>query len=471
MRDRASCIKENPLYDILLLAKGLGVSKGQGLERVYSIGKSNKVLGMFRNRPGMNDDLSKIDHNRVLDLYPQYEYIYGPYVDSDQDEFNTVYLLFTNRINGANEICVLYANRVQLEHEAGQLLEYRAQMRDEQEYRRVMDTKGKVPNKLGNNCYYREYPWSKEELNKLERIYKAKKVGSFRYNTLRENFIGTVTMSPGVHMHVSAYRLLYELHHAKRRLESHQVVSPVNGKKADLRVENVVVRDLEKEDSEMRREALEVYGLDTQALEKIYAVTGFNRIRGIYTYDGANAHKGNIGRKYVKLVKDGTDEQHTILLSRALIAVREDRVLTEDETVDHIDHNSANDKLENLRLIGRSAHTAEDSVRLEYNPLECGVCGKHFLPSVKVYSYYKLNPYIPTCTPKCRHLARDITGDERLAKLAQKKFVQRYYVLDKSPVNGQNTRRYFPEGMDYNECRRLLHSDNIRAFTKPHSPS
>lgn len=462
MQDRSNLVKQNPLYDILLLAKTIKLEPQQGLERVYHIGKSNKVLKTLRNKPGLNNDLSKLDHNRVLDLYPEYEYIYGPYVDSNQEEFNTVYLLFTNRVNQTNKLQVLYAGRVLQEHDTNQNLPYCESMRTEAVYRTTLDARDPLPRKLSNNCYYREYRWSEAEIAAIKQIYNAVGVRPPSYNALRENFSCGIMFGSNQHGSVNPYRLLYEIHHSKKRLEPHQVVSPVNGKKADLRTDNVVMRDLEEEDRSVRKEALEVYGLDTYKLEKIYARKGFNRFRGIYTYDEALGDNGLQGRRYVKLVRDGTDEQHTILLSRALMTVKEGRLLSDDETVDHIDHDNQNDALVNLRIVNRSSHTASDSVRLEIDPIVCGCCGKTFIPESKIFSYFKLNASaIPYCRPQCQKKLQSLTEEERVQKLAQKKITFRYYVLDK--VTKQP--RYFPPELSYKECRASLMNNGDTSFT------
>lgn len=461
MQDRTHLVKQNPLYNVLLLAKVLRLDPQQGLERTYYLGKSNKVLKTLKDNPGMSPDLTKLDHNRILDLYPEYEYIFGPYVDVNKDEFNSVYLLYTNRINQPNEMRVLYAGRVLQEHDVGQLLEYSDSMRDESHYNAAVASKSPLAGKVSNHCYYRQHRWSNEELTAIRKIYSASSCSHPRFNVLRENYTCTITVRPGEHISANVYRVLYEVHHAKKQLTSTQVVYSVNGRKADVRPDNVAMRDVEEEDLLKRQEAMSLYGLDVGALEKIYAMVGFNRFRGVYTYDSEFAQNGLKDRRYVKLVRGGTDEQHTVLLSRALVTVQEGRVLTEDETVDHIDHNSHNDDISNLRILGRSTHVAQDSVRIEIDPIECGVCDKHFLPSSKAFSYYTLQPVVPTCTPQCKEVLRAMPSDIKAQKLADKKITFRYYVLDKVTKKP----KYFQQGLTYNECKQHLSNNGEQAFT------
>ena len=463
MQDRTHLVKQNPLYIVLLLAKVLRLDPQQGLERTYYLGKSNKVLKTLKASPGMSPDLSKLDHNRILDLYPEYEYIFGPYVDANQDEFNSVYLLYTNRINQPNEVRVLYAGRVLQQHDANSLLDYNDSMRDEVLYYSAIASKTPLIGKSSNNCYYRSHRWTAEELGAIRKIYGATSCSHPRFNTLRENYSCTITIRPGEHVAANPYRVMYEVHHAKRRLTSSQEVYSINGRKADLRPDNVAMRDVEEEDRIKRQEAIDLYGLDVGALEKIYSRTGFNRFRGLYSYDSEFIQNGLKGRRYVKLVRGGTDEQYTLLLSRALMAVQEGRVLDETETVDHIDHNNQNDTLSNLRIINRHSHSAQDSVRIEIDPVECGCCGKHFLPSAKAFSYLKLYPTVPFCRPQCGKKLKELTKEEKTQKLATKKITYRYYVLDKVTKKP----KYFQEGLTYEECRQQLFNDGNDSFDTP----
>lgn len=460
MHDRTNLVNQNPLYSVLLLAKVLRLDPQQGLERTYYLGKNNKVLKTLKAAPGLNNDLSKLDHNRVLDLYPEYEYIFGPYIDASKEEFNAVYLLYTNRINQPNEIRVLYAGRILQEHDTARSLDYCDSMRDEAHYKSVMIARQVLPGKVSNHCYYRPHRWSAEEMMAIRKIYSANSCTQPSFNTLRENYNCTITLSPGEQLAANVYRVMYEIYHGKKRLTSSQVVYSANGRKADIRPDNVLMRDVDEEDRIKRQEAFDLYGLDTYALERIYARTGFNRFRGIYIYDGLNANPGNFGRRYVKLVRDGTDDQHTLLLSRALVTVQEGRVLTDDETVDHIDHDSQNDQLSNLRILSRSTHVAQESVRVEIDPVECGVCGNHFLPSLKAFSYYKLNPYLPVCTPRCKTKLKTLSAEVKAQRLLTKRITYRYYVLDKVTKKP----KYFAEGMEYDECRQKLFSDGAQSF-------
>lgn len=444
-------LSRNPLYTVLSLVEKVECDPGIGLERTYTLGKSNKVLKAFKAEPGINKDLRRLDHVQILDLYPDCEYIFGPYVDADKDEFGLVYALFTNRVNDSNQIYVLYAGRVLQEMEAGCRLAYHPSMSQYHLYRDRLQSMQELPGRLSTHCYYRNHVFSAQEKAQLLEYYGARLVTQPRYNTLRENFTMTVTLNDGALVQVNPYRALYEIHHLRGRLGADDIVSPVNGKKADLRPDNVMVRSRVNEDEHKRKEALEVYGLDTYALERIYTSVGFDRFRGIYRYEGSKVQNGLKGRVYVKLVKDGTDEQFTLLLSRALVTVQENRVLSINETVDHIDHDSQNDRPENLRLLGRSTHIAQDSVRVEIDPVQCCICNKTFHLSSKAFYYYKNYPSPITCTPRCKKKLRVQDKSTRDALVNPQAITYRYYVLDKVTKKP----RYF-DSQDYRECKRLL---------------
>lgn len=144
--------------------------------------------------------------------------------------------------------------------------------------------------------------------------------------------------------------------------------------------------------------------------------------------------------------------QHAILLSRALVCVQENRALGEDETVDHIDHDNQNDSIDNLRIIGKSRHIAEDSVRLEVAPTLCSVCQKKFTLSNKELSYYKIYPSPVTCSPKCKKKLRSFTAQERAAMAQSKDLEYLYYINDKA-----TKRPHYFKSKDYAECKRILY--------------
>lgn len=451
MTSPTEILATNPVSDILRVVKTHSVTIDYGLERTYTLSKSNKILNILREHPAANEDLRRIDHIALLDLYPQHEYIFGPYKDANAHEFNLVYILYSNRINQENELKVLYAGRVLLETIYESLLGQDPQVLDVQHYTQAVSTMQEVPNRRSVNCYYKDYTLSQEELAVARSIYKCTWVGQPRYNQLRENY--TVALNGGNDVAgVNPFRLLYEIHYEKARLPSHKVVSPANGKKADVRVDNVVCRDLYEEDKERRRVAFEEFGLDTYALEKLTASKGFDRFRGIYTFDGPDVKPANKGRRYVKMVKDGTDIQIAPYLSQCLMMVKLARPLLDNETVDHIDHNHSNDSIENLRIIDKTTHASEDSVLLEVSSSVCMGCGQTFTMTPKAYSYFRHHPGPLVCGKECRSkVGRTLLRGEPVT--------HRYYIIDKATGN----KLYF-QSLNYDECRQILYKEGKTTF-------
>lgn len=442
----------NPVSSILGAVKNYTMNIDYGLERTYTLSKSNKILNILRDHAVTNQDLLKIDHIALLDLYPQHEYIFGPYKDCNAHEFNLVYLLYSGRVDDDNELKVLYAGRVLLASVYKTLIGQDPRVLDVQSYTQSISTMQETPNRRSINCYYRDYILSQEELAAARSIYKCTWVGQPRYNRSIDKYVVGLNGGNDV-AGVNPFRLLYEIHYEKARLPKNKIVSPANGKKADVRIDNLLCRDKDAEDKEKRRIAFEEFGLDTYALEKLTATRGFNRFTGIYVNDGPEAPPRMRGRRYVKIARDGIDKPTAHLLSNALMMVKLGRLLTDEETVDHIDHNHSNDSIDNLRLIERSAHVSEDSVKLEIAPCACRGCGNMFTMGKKAHEYYRLNPYPPTCSPECKKkVGRDASVGELIT--------YHYYITDKS--TGKPL--YF-QSLNYDECRQLLYKHGRAALS------
>lgn len=452
--DLLSEVKKNPIYNFITDVDVLNYEVTNGLERIYTFNRPPNYTNFFKEYPGMNNDIKHIDYNKYLELYPDYEFLYGPYVDSNADEFNIVYVLHRKQ-HTLNNIKVIYASRLLKELTANSQLENELQAESIEWYQEQI-SKLPVINPEGYRVYNTHYKLSEQEKLEIKRIYGASSVSNPKYNAIR-NLYNLSIIVPGEERSLCANlgRILYEIHIAKRRLKSNEVVSVKNGKMGDLRLDNLICIDKDNEYNEMKKKVFEEYGLDVDKLEKIYSTEGFGRFRGIYTDNGKRSTNANYGRKYIKLVKPGTDIQLTLLLSTALMTVDIGRILSSKETVDHINRDKTDDKIENLSLLQRSTHCSEDAVRVEILPTNCGVCNKLFVMSAKKLSYYKSSGGLMCCTPKCTKKLQELRRTGRTDKLYPQVIDYRYYVLNKTT----REREYF-ESKDYKECRRQLNTTN-----------
>lgn len=82
------------------------------------------------------------------------------------------------------------------------------------------------------------------------------------------------------------------------------------------------------------------------------------------------------GRRQVDAYHDG--KKTSTLYSRYLMEQELGRELTFDETVDHLNRDKADDRIENLRVVSRSQHSIDDSIRVRDVSVECVWCGYYF---------------------------------------------------------------------------------------------
>lgn len=84
-------------------------------------------------------------------------------------------------------------------------------------------------------------------------------------------------------------------------------------------------------------------------------------------------------RKTVILFNSSKDRSSTAY-ARYLVSVALGRYLTDDEHVDHIDHDKTNDVLENLQILSKKDNNLKESKRRGRVLVEviCPYCAKHF---------------------------------------------------------------------------------------------
>lgn len=84
------------------------------------------------------------------------------------------------------------------------------------------------------------------------------------------------------------------------------------------------------------------------------------------------------GRQIV-IIKDIDGKSRTTSYPKYLVEQSLGRRLHPDrETIDHIDRNKHNNDINNLRIVPRSQHSADDTRRVKLVEFECSMCGNKF---------------------------------------------------------------------------------------------
>lgn len=445
-------VKKNPLYKFIMDVDLIKHEITNGLEKTYTFHRSPNYTNHFKEYPGMNDDIKYINHNKYLTLYPEYEFLYGPYVDSNSEEFNIVYVLHRKE-HTLNNIKVIYGSRLLKELSTNTRLDDNLPSENYDWYQNQIK-KFNIVNSDCLHAYNTNYKLTDIEKLMIKKIYNATSVSNPKYNKVRNLYnLSICTPDAERSLCVNLGRVLYEIHIAKRRLLPTEAVSVKNGMMGDIRLDNLLYINREDDTLELKKKAWDEFKLDVDKLEKIYSETGFSRFRGIYINNHKSSKECSYGRRYVKLVKPGTDIQYTMYLATALMAVHLNRVLQEDETVDHVNRNKTDDRIENLRILPRTSHSADDAVRVEITPVNCPVCNRVFRMTGKQLAYNKASKSPVCCTPKCTKKLQEIRRTNRTDKLYPQTIDYRYYVLNKIT----REREYF-DSKDYKECRKLLNT-------------
>lgn len=106
------------------------------------------------------------------------------------------------------------------------------------------------------------------------------------------------------------------------------------------------------------------------------------------------------GRKIIVLY-DGKNKRTTKQFARIKMEVFLGRKLTNGETVDHIDRDVKNDKLNNLQVLSREEHSKKDAIKRLDIKANCVLCGKEFVLTKNQVNSRAKSKAGPFCSKTC----------------------------------------------------------------------
>lgn len=143
-------------------------------------------------------------------------------------------------------------------------------------------------------------------------------------------------------------------------------------------------------------------------------------------------YKGQSGRKHIIII-DGSSRK-TISYPKWLMQNHLGRILESWETIDHINRDFTDDRLENLRVVERSQHTKDDAVYAKSVTVICVWCGEQAIkrPS-DLRGNSKQGKAGPFCNKSCAGKYGAELQNGRVDKFpAQPSVNSEYYQKDKT---------------------------------------
>lgn len=101
-------------------------------------------------------------------------------------------------------------------------------------------------------------------------------------------------------------------------------------------------------------------------------------------------------RRMACLVRPGSRERTTISYARYLLSVRLRRLLGPDETVDHINGDSLDDRVANYQILSRAENAKKSAKGQTYFVFICPVCGVSFTRTAQ-----RVHKGRPCCSRRC----------------------------------------------------------------------
>jgi hypothetical protein len=129
----------------------------------------------------------------------------------------------------------------------------------------------------------------------------------------------------------------------------------------------------------------------------------------------------------------GDGKKTTISYPKWLMEQHLGRKLLPNETVDHINRDKTDDRIENFRIITRSKHTSEDNPRVKPVEIMCVWCGiKAFKSARDLRGNSKQGKAGPFCSKSCSGKYGAELQNNRTKELeAQPTAISEYYYLEK----------------------------------------
>ena len=413
-------INQNPIRDYLITGSIEKIIEPNEIEKEYIIDKQSNAFNIFIRKPGDSNLFSYIDQNKLLSLYHEYDCVYGPYIETTTELIEYVLILF-RKFKRKTYLKIIYFKRALEEISLNKILGYSYKLNKDIS---IEDLVKNLP-VVNKKCIRFSSNLPKLEQEDIEKILKLypefNKMSQPYYDTTWDNF-EVLLYNKYVVKKVKLIKLLYEIHINQRLREDQRVVQK-NNLSRDISIDNLEIFD-------PISKATKLWRLDVIKLLEIYKKLGNFKFIGCFekTFNNTNM----LRRRTVLLENKDTKQRTEMALAKAKMTVKLNRLLAEDETVDHIDRNYLNDNTDNLRVINIYDHTKEDAFNIEIDPIECPVCGTIFIPSKTQKNKSKNRGSNLYCSKVCTGKSRNLIKKNLITPISYKDLNVRYYKLIKN---------------------------------------
>lgn len=151
-------------------------------------------------------------------------------------------------------------------------------------------------------------------------------------------------------------------------------------------------------------------------------------------------YKRKDGRKIV-IVVENNGNRRTVSYPKWLLELQLGRKLDPNlETVDHMDSNFENNDLNNLRIVPRNEHSADDTRRVKLVKFKCSWCNKDFERSPRlIRDKARKNKAGPFCSRPCagkysRLLQLKLIDKFDSQKAVDSEYYKKKYVVASTPL-------------------------------------